>query len=165
MPASPPAPSRRRRALSCGRDVSPPGDWMSPEGIHWRKLHQTRPTGDKSPPEASFWRYLQQSKPSGDSALRPLVTVIGTAYVCSCRFLSRFLGQDLCICYYGKAMCDYAGVAELVDALDLGSSGGDPVKVRVLSPAPHEPHAQETTTGTRPPRTRHWRNVEDHRHR
>ena len=29
----------------------------------------------------------------------------------------------------------YAGVAELVDALDLGSSG-IPVKVRVLSPAP-----------------------------
>ncbi len=34
------------------------------------------------------------------------------------------------------SLCDHvAGVAELVDALDLGSSGL-PVKVRVLSPAP-----------------------------
>lgn len=108
---------------------------------------------------------MQQTKPSGASALPPPAVAIGTAYVCSCRFLSRFLGQDLCICYYGKAMCDYAGVAELVDALDLGSSGGDPVKVRVLSPAPHELHSQESTAGARLPRTRHWRNVEDHRHR
>ena len=32
-------------------------------------------------------------------------------------------------------LCALAGVAELVDAPDLGS-GGIPVKVRVLSPAP-----------------------------
>ncbi len=108
---------------------------------------------------------MQQTKPSGASALPPPAVAIDAAHVCAYRILSRSLGQDLCICYYGKAMCDYAGVAELVDALDLGSSGGDPVKVRVLSPAPHEPHAQETAAGTRPSRTRHWRNVEDHRYR
>ena len=31
----------------------------------------------------------------------------------------------------------YAGVAELADALDSGSSGGNFVKVQVLSPAPN----------------------------
>ena len=108
---------------------------------------------------------MQQTKPSGASALPPPAVAIDAAHVCAYRILSRSLGQDLCICYYGKAMCDYAGVAELVDALDLGSSGGDPVKVRVLSPAPHELHSQESTAGARLPRTRHWRNVEDHRHR
>ena len=34
----------------------------------------------------------------------------------------------------------YAGVAELADALDLGSSGY-PVQVQVLSPAPEKIHA------------------------
>ena len=34
---------------------------------------------------------------------------------------------------------DYAGVAELVDALGLGSSGSNPVGVQVPSPAPFHP--------------------------
>ena len=42
-----------------------------------------------------------------------------------------------CICYHTKVAVIYAGVAELVDALGLGSSG-IPVKVRVLSPAPSD---------------------------
>ena len=44
-----------------------------------------------------------------------------------------------------------AGVAELVDALDLGSSGGDLVKVRVLSPAPSHPYSQ-SIDGEGPPK-------------
>ncbi len=37
---------------------------------------------------------------------------------------------------YNKVEVQLAGVAELADALDLGSSGSHPLEVRILSPAP-----------------------------
>jgi len=37
---------------------------------------------------------------------------------------------------YNNVRSSHAGVAELADALDLGSSGSDPVEVQILSPAP-----------------------------
>ena len=40
-------------------------------------------------------------------------------------------------------MIRYAGVAELADALDLGSSG-TPVQVQVLSPAPNKDYNFDT---------------------
>ncbi len=36
----------------------------------------------------------------------------------------------------GPLDIDHAGVAELADALDLGSSGSHPLEVQILSPAP-----------------------------
>jgi hypothetical protein len=37
---------------------------------------------------------------------------------------------------YNIKWCEVAGVAELADALDLGSSGSNPLEVQILSPAP-----------------------------
>ncbi len=37
---------------------------------------------------------------------------------------------------YNKGEVKIAGVAELADALDLGSSGSIPLEVQILSPAP-----------------------------
>ena len=38
--------------------------------------------------------------------------------------------------YNSAVLIEYADVAELVDALDSGSSGSNPVEVQVLSSAP-----------------------------
>jgi hypothetical protein len=43
-----------------------------------------------------------------------------------------------------------AGVAELADALDLGSSGTSPLEVQILSPAPFRLSESSVATGQNP---------------
>ena len=58
---------------------------------------------------------------------------------------------------------NFAGVAELADALDLGSSGLSPWGFDSLRPH----HGQRRKPLVHPARigSRHWRNVEHHRYR